>query len=93
MASDELLEKIYSKVEKISEDVGELKVSQAVMQEDVKHHVKRSDMLEDMYNEMRDQDIEPMKEDINKFKGGLKIIAYLTGLVGVVLGALKLFKI
>jgi len=63
--SDDILSKIYDKVEKISEDVGSIKITQAVMEADVKHHVKRSDMLEEMYTDLKHKDIEPIKTDIH----------------------------
>lgn len=87
--SDDILNKIYEKVEKISEDVGSVKITQAVMAEDVRHHVRRSDMLEDMYTDLKQKDIEPIKADIHQFKGIIKFISYASAIVGVVVGVLK----
>lgn len=87
--SDDLLEKIYSKVEKISEDVGELKINSALHEETLKTHMKRSDTLESMYNDMKKNDIEPIKADINKFKGTLIFLTYISTAIGLIAGLLK----
>lgn len=89
--SDELLNKIYDRVEKMSEDVVSIKVTQAVMEQDVKHHVRRSDMLEDMYTDLKEKDIDPIKADIHRFKGILQFIAYITGASGIIFGVFKFF--
>lgn len=96
--SDELIYKIFEKVEKIAEDVGELKVTAAKNEEvtkyiakDVEHHVKRSDMLEDLYREIKEKDIEPIKEDINKFKGIVKFITIMASLGSLITLCLKFF--
>jgi len=74
--SDEitLLNMIHAKIEKISEDISEVKIDQAVMKEDVKHHVKRSDMLEELFVDMKEKDIEPLKKDMTILKTIAKVL-------------------
>lgn len=88
--SDDLLQKIYSKVEKISDDVGELKINSALHEETLQTHMKRSDTLEAMYTDMKEKDIEPIKADINKFKGVLIFVTYVSSGLGIIVGLLKL---
>lgn len=90
--SDELLEKIYNKVEKIAEDVGELKITSAVHEETLRVHVKRSDTLEALYIDLQEKEIEPIKKDINQIKGGYKLIMLLGTIITVVMGILKLLS-
>lgn len=90
--SDDLLNKIYDKVDKISEDVSVLKVTSAVHEQTLKTHIKRSDTLEKMYLDMKEKDIEPMKEDISKFKGILVFLTSASSVLGLIFGLLKLFR-
>lgn len=99
--ADDLLNKIYKKVEQISEDVSELKVTAAVQSEianrhedTLQTHVKRSDNLEALYNELKKEELEPLKADLYQLKGIYKFFLFL-GVLGTVvtaiLGLLKYF--
>lgn len=90
--SDEILHLIHAKVEKISEDVAELKIGQAVMQEDVKHHIKRSDMLEELLIDVKEKDIEPLKKDMNQIHGIVKFILAVATVIGVLFPIFRHFS-
>lgn len=90
--SEDILNKIYDKVDKISEDVGMLKVTSAIHEETLKHHVKRSDTLEAMYTDMKEKDIEPIKADINKFKGVFVFLSGASAVVSLVFAILKFLR-
>lgn len=89
--SDDLLKSIHDKVEKISEDMTDMKVTSAKQQVSLDEHIKRSNMLEDLYIGMKEKDIEPIKVDINQLKGVYKFITLFATLASVFFGILKLF--
>jgi hypothetical protein len=90
--SEDMLNKIYNKVEKISDDVGALKVTSAIHEETLQTHIKRSDTLEKMYLDMKEKDIEPIKTDINQFKGVFKFLTGISAVGGFIFGLLKFFR-
>lgn len=92
MENDDLLNKIYNKVEKISEDIGELKVTSASHEVTLQTHVKRSDTLEALYKDMQEKEIDPIKKDLNQIKGASKVIMGLGTVISLILGILKLFS-
>lgn len=91
--SDHILNKIFDKMDNMSKDIETIKIEQTEIKADVKHHVKRSDMLQDLYNDIKENDIEPMKADINQAKGIFKMIGYISGLAGLITLILKLARI
>lgn len=87
--SDEILNKISDKIDKISDDIVEIKVIQAKHDANLENHMQRSDTLESLYKELYG-DVEPLKADINKIKGAAKLVGILSGITTFVLGCLKL---
>lgn len=52
---DNLNQYILQRLDKISEDVGEIKQSQARTETDVRHHIKRTDLLEELVTKVKQQ--------------------------------------
>jgi len=90
--SDELLNLIHQDVKEIKEAVAEIKTNQAVMQLDVKHHVKRSDMLEDLVTHLDETKISPLQADMNQIKGIYKFVMFLSLLATIALAFIEWFK-
>lgn len=88
---DQLLSKIFEKVEKISDDVGDLKVTTVKQQVILEEHVKRSNTLEEILSHLQENEIEPLKEDVNKFKGALKFVTIMASLGSGITLFLKFF--
>lgn len=89
--SDEILIFIKEKVEKIAEDVNELKTNQAVIQLDVQHHVKRSDMLEDLVQHLDEKRIQPVEKELAELKGARKGVYRFMGLLIALGGMIAAF--
>ena len=89
--SDELLEKIYNKVEKISEDVGELKITSVLHEETLKTHIRRSDNLEVIISHLKENDIKPLQKDMSQIQGAAKIITILIASGSLIIGLIKFF--
>lgn len=88
--SEDILNKIYNKVEKISEDVGELKVTSAIHEETLKLHIKRSDNLETLVNHFKEEDIKPLQKDMSQIQGAAKIVTVLIAAGSLILGIFKM---
>jgi tetrahydromethanopterin S-methyltransferase subunit G len=67
------LKDINSKLDKIVSDIGDIKVTNAVQTEQLKEHMKRSDMLEQRVEQV-DSELRPIKEHIIVLRGIMKIV-------------------
>lgn len=88
--SDDILNNIHSKVEKISEDVAEIKIVAARQEEitkaikdDLKYHIKRTNLLENLYKDIDLNRIQPIEKDLNQFKGFFKVLGFIGAALGV----------
>jgi len=75
-------ERIYEVLDKISEDISDLKVTSAKQEENIKEHIRRTEVAEENLTMLR-QEIEPLKQHVIAINGVLKII----GLISVVIGS------
>lgn len=90
--SDDILNSIHEKVEKIAEDISEIKLNQAVMQLDVKHHIKRSDALEDLVTHLDEAKIQPLQNDVSKIKGAYQLLVILGIIASIAIVFVEWFK-
>lgn len=93
-------QRLHDKLDKIIEDVSEMKVVQGKQQVTLDHHVYRCDLLEES-NELLKQsselaitelkkEIEPIKKAYFASLGALKILGILLTVAGIVIGILKI---
>jgi hypothetical protein len=75
-------ERIYEVLDKISEDISELKITSAKQEENIKEHIRRTELAEENLTMLR-QEIEPLKQHVVAINGILKII----GLISIVIGS------
>lgn len=68
------------RLKRIESHIGEINITLAKQSVILEEHVKRSNMLEDA--------LKPVEKHVSMMQGGLK----LTGLIGVILGILKLIQ-
>jgi hypothetical protein len=73
MADIELLKKLYDKQEKISENISDIKVTLGKQEENIAHHIKRTDLLEENIKLLKDE-LTPVKEHVNRVEGALKLL-------------------
>lgn len=50
---DEYVVHLLAKLDRVQEDIAEIKASQARMEVDVAYHIKRTNLLEDMVKELK----------------------------------------
>lgn len=87
--SDEILKSIHEKVDKIADDMVDIKITQAKQQVSLDEHIKRSNMLEELFLDMKEKDIEPIQENINQLRGAYKLVVFGVSLLSVIFGILK----
>jgi fibronectin type 3 domain-containing protein len=94
MAVDrEFLERVYDKLEAMSKDMAEMKVSLAEQKESIKYHIYRTDLAEQNIELLR-QEQKPIQEHVVFVSGAMKFIgaiALIAGLAGTILGIAKGF--
>lgn len=91
--SDDILKSIQYKVDKIADDIVDIKVTQGMQQVSLDEHIKRSDMLEELYRDIKEKELEPVKKEIYQIKGIYKFIGILGVLASITTIILKLLKI
>lgn len=85
-------ERIYEVLDKISEDVSDLKVTSAKQEENLKEHIRRTEIAEENLDLIR-KEIEPLKEHVIVINGVLKIIGAISVIVGSTVGIVRIFDI
>lgn len=88
--SDDLIPKIFEKVEKISEDVVQIKIIAAKHDENLREHMRRTETLEDLYAHLDEDKIAPLQEHVSMMKGIYKFIGMLIGIGGTIAAFLLL---
>lgn len=78
-------ERIYELLDKISEDISELKVTSAKQEENIKEHIRRTELAEENLEIIR-KEIQPLKEHVIAINGVLKIIGVISVIIGSAAG-------
>lgn len=87
--SDDILKDIQTKVNKISDDMTDIKITSAKQQVSLDEHVRRTELLE-KGQEILFGEMVPIKAHINQMSGVLKFLGILGSVATFVLGCLKL---
>lgn len=92
--------KLHEKLDKIVDNVGEIKVTQAIHTEQLKEHMRRTDLLEKKQDrheentkeefERIEEEIKPVTEHVHNLKGIKKLLLTLTAIVGLLAALGKL---
>jgi hypothetical protein len=85
-------ERIYEVLDKISDDVSELKVTSAKQEENLKEHIRRTELAEENLEILRTE-IQPLKEHVIVINGILKIVGAVSVIVGSIAGMIRIFEI
>jgi len=64
-----------------------------IQEQNLKDHMKRSDHLEEIVQQMKDQDISQLRRHVNMVEGALKFIGLLGVLVSIVGGVFKIIGV
>lgn len=78
-------ERLYELLDKISEDISDLKVTSAKQEENIKEHIRRTELAEENIQMIRSE-IQPLKEHVIAINGVLKIIGIISVIIGSAAG-------
>lgn len=79
------MDRLHNKVDKLDEKLDAIDTHLAVYNEQLKIHIKRTEMLE--------ADVAPIKEHIIHIKSITKVVTYLIGISGTLAAIIKYFGI
>lgn len=80
------MDEIKNKLDKISDDIVEIKVTLAAQHADIAHHIKRSDLLEDKMDIMKqdiEADLEPIKKHVSQMDGIKDVVMFTLKVITV----------
>lgn len=83
-------ERILNKLEKIDECLDKICTTQAVHTEQLKEHMRRSDLLEKRVEQV-DAEMAPIQAHVHKVEGAFKFIALIGTAIAIILGLKELF--
>lgn len=78
------LERIFDKIDKISEDIYEINISLAKNTISLEEHIRRTNLLE--------EEIKPVKAHVNLVESIFKIIGFLSIISGIVVAIYEVWK-
>jgi hypothetical protein len=76
------LEPHFSRLEKMAEDIAEMKVTSAGQAKDIAYHIKRTDLLEERTEQLATE-LKPVAEHVQQLRGGWMLIVGVGTLVGI----------
>ena len=79
---DARFDKLDKKLDKISEDISEIKITQAEQAKDLRYHIKRTTQIENS--------LLPIVQAKHKLDGAFKVIGIIASIAGFVVAVLKL---
>lgn len=85
-------DRIYEVLGKISEDVSELKVTSAKQEENIKEHMRRTELAEENLSLLR-KEMEPLKLHVVSINAMLKGIGLVSVVVGSIVGIIQAAEI
>lgn len=80
------MDEVKNKLNKISDDIVEIKITLAAQHADIAHHIKRSDLLEDHMDLMKvhiDAEILPIKEHVAQIQGMKNAALFMLKVIAV----------
>lgn len=85
-------ERLYSTLDKIQEDISELKVTSAKQEENIKEHIRRTELAEENITLLR-RELEPVKQHVATMNAVLKIVGLISVLIGTATGIFQIINI
>lgn len=87
----ELLKGIDVKVDNIKDKVHNIELVQVRIENDLKYHIKRTDLLEEKVLEI-DEKIQPVENAKNMVLGFSKILAFVIGMATAIITIIKYYS-
>lgn len=84
-------DRIYELLDKIGEDISELKITAAKQEENIKEHIRRTELAEENLTLLR-QEIEPLKQHVIVINGILRVIGVVSVIIGSAAGIFEIIS-
>lgn len=84
------MEEISKKLDKMDERLDNIQTLQAVHTEQLKEHMRRSDLLEKRIEQV-DQELKPVEKHVAMVNGALKLVGIIGTLAAIALALKELF--
>lgn len=88
MALKAQLELAQEKLDKVAEDIAEIKNVQVAQAADLKHHIYRTDLAEQHLRKL-EEEFKPVQKHVALVNAGLKIVGAITTFFGLIIGFAK----
>lgn len=85
------LERIYETLDKIDNDLTDLKIISAKQEENIKEHIRRTELAEENLTLLR-QEIEPLKQHVIVINGILRVIGAVSVIIGSAAGIFEIIS-
>lgn len=85
------LERIYETLDKIDNDLTDLKIISAKQEENIKEHIRRTELAEENLTLLR-QEIEPLKHHVIVINGILRVIGAISVIIGSAAGIFEIIS-
>ena len=79
------MDRLHNKVDKLDEKLDAIDTHLAVYNEQLKIHIKRTELLE--------ADVAPIKEHVIQLNSAIKVVTYIIGISGTIAAITKYFEI
>ena len=83
------MDRIYEKLEKIDEHLDGIHVLQAIHTEQLKEHMRRSDLLEKRIEQV-DTELKPVERHVAMVNGAIKLIGILGTVAAIALAIMRM---
>lgn len=85
-------ERIFNTLDKIQEDISDLKIVSVKQEENLKEHIRRTELAEENISLLR-KEVEPVKHYVAVINGTLKVIGFISVIVGTLAGIFQIINI
>lgn len=91
MDKKDFVELLFEGQQLLNEKIDSIIVVQTRQEENLKEHMKRSDLLEENLNILRN-DFKPVEKHVHYVEGALKLLGAISVLIGIIIGIVQVFK-
>lgn len=85
-------ERIFNTLDKIQEDISDLKIVSVKQEENLKEHIRRTELAEENIALLR-KEVEPVKHHVAVINGALKVIGFISVIIGTFAGIFQIINI
>jgi chromosome segregation ATPase len=85
------MDKLNEKLDSIEREVVEIKLILVKQEENIRHHIRRTDLAEESLKELREQ-IKPIEKHVQHVEGALKLLGGISVFAAFLVAILEIIK-